>query len=231
MEGKGSFRQTIKEMPAEERPREKLLHWGPGQLSNAELMALILRTGRKNETALTLCQRVLGELNGLRGLFEASLEELMEIEGIGLAKAAQLKAVAELSQRLPQSPGPEEMVKSPASAAQVLMPRLRFLQQEKFCVVLLNTKNMIIAIEEVTTGGLNSSLVHPREVFKSAIRRSSAAIILAHNHPSGDPSPSREDIRITRRLVEVGDLVGIRVLDHIIIGDGRFLSLKQEGAI
>ncbi len=231
MEGREKYRQTIKEMPAEERPREKLLHYGPGRLSNAELLALILRTGRRNETALTLCQRLLGEVDGLRGLFEASLEEMMEIEGIGLAKAAQLKAVAEISRRLPLTGGPEEIIKSPASAAEVLMPRLRYLQQEKFCIVLLNTKNMLIAVEEVTTGGLNSSLVHPREVFKPAIRRSSAAIILAHNHPSGDPHPSREDIKVTHRLIEVGDLVGIKVLDHIIIGDGRFLSLKQEGAI
>ncbi len=231
MEGREKYRQTIKEMPAEERPREKLLHFGPGRLSNSELLALILRTGRKNETALTLCQRLLGELDGLRGLFEASLEEMMEIEGIGLAKAAQLKAVAEMSRRFPLTGGAEEIIKSPATAAEVLMPRLRYLQQEKFCIVLLNTKNMVIAVEEVTTGGLNSSLVHPREVFKRAIRRSSAAIILAHNHPSGDPNPSREDIRVTRRLIEVGDLVGIKVLDHIIIGDGRFLSLKQEGAI
>jgi len=231
MKQKESFGQTIKEMPVEERPREKLLHFGPGQLSNAELLALILRTGRKNETALTLCQRLLREVDGMRGLFEASIEELMEIEGIGLAKAAQLKALAEISQRFTLTSGAEELIKSPASAAELLMPRLRFLQQEKFCAVLLNTKNMVVSIEEITTGGLNSSLVHPREVFKRAIRRSSAAIILAHNHPSGDPSPSREDIQVTRRLIEVGDLVGIKVLDHIIIGDGRFISLKQEGAI
>ena len=231
MEAGEELRQTIREMPEEERPREKLLQQGTARLSTAELLALILRTGRKNETALVLSQRLLGRLEGLRGLLEASLEEMMEIEGIGLAKAAQLKAVAEISQRLPQRGAAEEILSSPASAAEVLMPRLRYLQQEKFCVVLLNTKNMVIAVEEVTIGGLNSSLVHPREVFKRAIRRSSAAIILAHNHPSGDPSPSREDIMVTRRLIEVGDLVGIQVLDHIIIGDGRFLSLKQEGAI
>ncbi len=231
MEAGEELKQTIREMPEEERPREKLLQQGPARLSNAELLALILSTGRKNETALALSQRLLGRLEGWRGLLEASLEEMMEIEGIGLAKAAQLKAVAEISQRLPQTGVAEEVLSSPASAAEVLMPRLRYLQQEKFCVVLLNTKNMVIAVEEVTIGGLNSSLVHPREVFKRAIRRSSAAIILAHNHPSGDPSPSREDIMVTRRLIEVGDLVGIQVLDHIIIGDGRFLSLKQEGAI
>ncbi len=231
MEAGEELKQTIREMPEEERPREKLLQQGPARLSNAELLALILSTGRKNETALALSQRLLGRLEGWRGLLEASLEEMMEIEGIGLAKAAQLKAVAEISQRLPQTGVAEEVLSSPASAAEVLMPRLRYLQQEKFCVVLLNTKNMVIAVEEVTIGGLNSSLVHPREVFKRAIRRSSAAIILAHNHPSGDPSPSREDIMVTRRLIEVGDLVVIQVLDHIIIGDGRFLSLKQEGAI
>ena len=223
--------QTLKEMPEEERPREKLLRQGSKQLSNAELLAIILRTGRKKETAVILSQRILGRLEGLRGLIETSLEELMDIPGIGLAKAAQLKAVAELSQRLPQVHNQEHTVRSPGAAAELLMPRLRYLKQEKFCVILLNTKNKIIAIEEVTVGSLDSSLVHPREVFKNAIRRSSAFVILAHNHPSGDPQPSQEDIRVTRRLVEAGELVGIRVLDHIIIGDGRFASLKQEGVI
>ncbi len=225
------YRLTLKEMPVEERPREKILRYGAGSLSNAELLALILRVGTRKDTALGLAQNLLGKIGSLRGLLDYAMEELMAIEGIGLAKAAQLQAVAEICRRIPLVDQNMVTVRSPKDAAHAVMPRLRYLKQEVFCLILLNTKNKIISIEHVTTGGLNSSIVHPREVFNRAIRRSSAGIILAHNHPSGDPRPSREDIRVTRRLVEVGQLVGIQVLDHIIIGDGNYSSLKEEGVI
>ncbi len=231
MGGKDYYHQTMKELPADERPREKILRNGSASLSNAELLALIIGTGTRKDTAIGLAQRLLTKIEGLRGLLDYSMEELMEVEGIGLAKAAQLKAVAELVMRIPGGVEEETVIKSPQEASKALMPRLRYLKQENFSIVLLNTKNRIIAIETVTTGGLNSSIVHPREVFNRAIRRSSAAIILAHNHPSGDPSPSQEDIRVTRRLMDVGQMVGINVLDHIIIGDGNYMSLKEEGVI
>lgn len=223
--------QTLKEMPGDEKPREKLFTQGVSKLSNTELLALILRTGSKGETALGLSQRLLGHLEGLKGLMDFAVEELMELEGIGPAKAAQLKAVSELSKRMPGVKDKEISIKSPNDAACVLMNSLRYLKQEVFKVILLNTKNKIIAVEDVSQGSLNSSIVHPREVFNIAIRRSSAAVILVHNHPSGDPNPSQDDIRVTKRLIEVGHLVGIVVLDHIIIGDGIYVSLKEQGHI
>lgn len=231
MEGKRKDHQTLKELPLDERPREKLWRRGAENLSNTELLALILGSGNRQETALGLAQRILASIEGLRGLLDHSVEELMKINGIGLAKASQLKAVAELGRRIPQNSSEEISIRSPREVAGALMNRLRYLKQEHFDIVLLNTKNKVIAIESITVGSLNSSIVHPREVFNRAIRRCSAAIILAHNHPSGDPTPSQDDIRITRRLIEAGQVIGIQVLDHIIIGDGKYKSLKQEGFI
>jgi len=229
MEREKEYRLTLREMPEGERPREKILRYGVQSLSNAELIATILRVGTRKETALGLAHRLLGKIENLRGLLEFAMEELMDIDGIGLAKAAQLQAVAEICRRVPLVEESPVLIKSPQDAAQVIMPKLRYLKQEVFYLILLNTKNKIISIEHITTGGLNSSIVHPREVFKKAIRRSSAGIILVHNHPSGDPRPSQEDIRVTKRLIEVGQMVGIQILDHIIIGDGNYSSLKEEG--
>jgi len=219
---------TIKEMPPDSRPRERLQEAGAKALSNAELLAILLRTGTRSKTALELAHNLLNRPEGLRYLAEASLEELQKQKGIGLAKAAQLKAALELGRRLAAFSLSRAVIKSPQDVANLLMDEMRYLDREYFCTISLNTKNRVLGIDNVSIGSLNSSLVHPREVFKNPIRRSAAAIILVHNHPSGDPEPSREDIQVTRRLVEAGQLLGIEVLDHLIIGDGSFISLKEQ---
>lgn len=226
------MRYTIKDIPADMRPREKLLRYGPGILSVQELLAIIIRTGSRDANAIQLAESILYQFQDLRGVNNAGVEELCAAAtGIGKAKAAQIKAAFELGRRLSQQDTEVVRIKSPQDVAAWVMEDLRYLQQEQFRILLLNTKNVIIACEEVSRGSLNSSIVHPREVFARAIKRSAAAIILVHNHPSGDPTPSQEDINITRRLVEVGRLVGIEVLDHLIIGDGVFSSLKEKGYV
>ena len=226
------MRYTIKDIPADMRPREKLLRYGPGILSLQELLAIIIRTGSRDANAIQLAESILYQFKDLRGINHASIEELCNAAaGVGEAKAAEIKAALELGRRLNQQDSEVVRIKSPQDVAAWVMEELRYLQQEQFRILLLNTKNVIIACEEVSKGSLNSSIVHPREVFARAIRRSAAAIILVHNHPSGDPTPSQEDINITRRLVEVGRLVGIEVLDHLVIGDGVFSSLKEKGYV
>ena len=219
---------TIKDLPVEERPREKLLKFGVESLSTTELLAIVLRTGYQNSTALDLANQLLAASDGLSYLINYSIEELKEIKGIGLAKATQLKAVGQLSQKLSVQKSDLERIKSPSDAAQILIPRLGNLQQEKFEVVLLNTKHKVIGIKEISRGSLNSSVVHPREVFRIAIKRSSAAIIVAHNHPSGDLTPSQEDINLTKRLIKTGEIVGIDLLDHLIIAHKNYSSLKEK---
>ncbi|GIO87139.1 UPF0758 protein YsxA [Paenibacillus faecis] len=220
----------LRDIPDEERPRERMLRYGAGALSQTELLAILLRTGTHRESALHMAQRLLGEIGGIRGMMDLSLEELTNMKGIGPAKAVQIKAGIELGQRLAKARLPEaRVIRSPRDAADLLMEELRFLQKEHFVCLFLNTKNHIIAQETLSIGSLNASIVHPREVFRAAIKCSSASLVCAHNHPSGDPTPSPEDIRMTRRLLEAGEIVGIDVLDHIVIGDGKFVSLKEQG--
>lgn len=229
------YRLTLKDLPAEERPRERLWKYGPEVLSNAELLAIIIRTGNRNETALALAQRMLSELGqgeGLNFLVDATVEELTKVKGISMAKACAIKAAVELGKRIGGIKSIDKVfIRSPRDVANLLMNEMRYLKKEYFRTIQLNVKNQVLAVEDISVGSLNSSIVHPREVFKGPIRRSSAAIILIHNHPSGDPSPSREDIEVTRRLYEAGKLLGIDVLDHIIIGDGIYTSLKEKGII
>lgn len=222
---------TLKELPDDERPRERMARHGPGALADAELLAILLGTGTPRETAVGLARRLLGADPdaGLRALVDLGLEELAAVRGIGLAKAARLKAAVELGRRLAADVRRRPQVKSPADAAALLMEDMRYLDQEQFRIALLNVKNQVMAVETVSVGGLSSSPVHPREIFKRAIKRSAAAIILAHNHPSGDPTPSREDIEVTRRLKDAGTLLGIEVLDHIVIGDNRYVSFRERG--
>ncbi|MFW6237727.1 MAG: RadC family protein [Halanaerobiales bacterium] len=225
-------RYTIKELPENERPREKLLKNGTENLSNAELIALIIRTGNRERTAVELAQDILNHFGGLKSLVDLSVEEIQQIKGVGKAKAAEILAVVELYKRLSVSNKESRVVvNGPQDAANLVQPELRYLKQEVFRLVLLDVKNQVISVPQISKGGLNSSIVHPREVFRRAIKRSSAAIILAHNHPSGIPDPSSEDIEITRNLIEAGQIVGIEVLDHIIIGNSNFISMKQEGYI
>lgn len=224
------YQVFIREMPADERPRERLARYGPEALATAELLAIILRTGTARESALGLANRLLSRFGSLRGIATASVEELSSVPGMGLAKAAQLRAAFELGKRLAMTgETPRPIVRSPADAANLVMEDLRHRDKEYFQAILLDTRNRVIGVTTISIGSLSQSVVHPREVFKEAISRSCAALILCHNHPSGDPSPSEEDAAITRRLVEAGKLLGMPVLDHIIIGQGSYLSLKERG--
>lgn len=222
----------LKDLPKNERPRERLIRYGADKLSNSELLALILRTGTKNDNVLNLCSSLLGEFGGINGLLNLSVKELKEINGIGEAKTAQILALAELSKRFNSFQSGEELIiSSPKDVAFYMMKEMNNLKKEYFKIIMLNTKNMIISIKDVSIGSLNSSIVHPREVFVEAIKNSSAAVILCHNHPSGDCTPSKEDIAVTKRLKECGDLIGIEVLDHIIIGRKNFISFKEKGFV
>ncbi len=223
---------SIKDLPPEERPREKLQQQGAGALSNAELLAILLRVGTRRESAVHLAERIIAKGGGLRCLPDLNLEELQSFHGIGLAKAVQIKAALELGKRIAGIVREDEIsVTSPGRVADLFMEELRYQKKEYFKLLLLNTKNRIISREEISVGSLNSSIVHPRELFNVAIRKSAASVILVHNHPTGDPAPSQEDLAVTRRLVEGGAILGVEVKDHIIIGDGCYLSFKEKGLI
>ncbi|MEN1970484.1 DNA repair protein RadC [Lentibacillus sp. N15] len=220
----------IKDVPKEERPRERLVTLGPKQLSNQELFAILLASGTKEESVMVLAQRLLTHFEGLTLLTEATFEELTAIKGIGPAKGVLLLAAIELGKRMNQfKPLDRYVIRSPKDGADYIMEEMRGLNQEHFVVLFLNTKNQIIHRQTIFVGSLNASIVHPREVFREAVKRSAASIICAHNHPSGDPTPSHEDIHVTRRLVESGKMIGIEVLDHLVIGDRKFASLKEKG--
>ena len=223
------FSRKVKDMALEERPREKMLLSGAKNLSNAELLAILLRTGTKKRNAIELANDIINkDSQGIRYLQDMSIEELCKIEGIGLSKATQIKAALELGLRISSYRPNKYKVKNPWDIYKYYMEGLRYKQNEVFKVVLLNTKNEIITDIDVSVGTLNSSLVHPREVFKEAIRRSSNKMILIHNHPSGSVEPSNEDKNITDRLIKCGELIGIEVIDHIIIGDGLYFSFKEN---
>lgn len=224
---------TIKELPMTERPREKLYIHGAEALSNEELLAIIIRTGNKNDFAIDLARKILSKDNrGLVHLRDTTLQELMETKGVGECKAAQILAAIEIGKRINYKDALEKVkISDPSTIANLYMDEMRYLQKEHFRIVLLDTKNQIITDEEISIGTLNASIVHPRDVFKVAIKRNANSIILIHNHPSGDPTPSNEDINITNRLIDAGNLIGIKVLDHIIIGDNRYISFKEKKLI
>ncbi len=224
------YHPRIKELPAGERPRERLRESGPAALSNSELLAIILRTGTAWENVLGLAARVLAKFGGLAGLARASFGELCAERGIGQAKAAQLKAALELGRRL-VSTQPEEraVVRSPQDVANLLMAEMGLLDQEQLRVVLLNSKNQVMAVPEVYRGSVSTSLIRVSEVFREAVRENCPAIIVVHNHPSGDPTPSSEDVQVTEQMVAAGKLLDIEVLDHLIIGQQRYTSLKEQG--
>ncbi|QCX32494.1 JAB domain-containing protein [Caloramator sp. E03] len=223
---------TIKDIPIQDRPRERLIKFGPEALSNSELLAIIIRTGTKAENALSLSNKLIAYGKGLEFLSNCTVQELSKIKGIGTAKAAQIKAAIELGKRLRSYRSDRTItINSPKDAAEIVMEDMRYYKKEHFKVIFLNTKNVVIDVKDLSIGNLNSSIVHPREVYNEAIKKSSASIIAIHNHPSGDPTPSQEDINITKRLVEAGKIIGIDLLDHIIIGDGCFISLKEKGII
>lgn len=221
---------TIKDLKEEERPRERLAKLGPQSLTTAELLAILLRVGMVGETAVQVGQRLLQTFGGISGIHRASFDELSSQKGIKLAKAAQIKAAIELGRRLVlESPEERPIVHSPADAAELVQYEMRALEQEELRVLLLDTRNHVQHIETVYRGSVNSSQVRVAEIFKAAIRRNATNLIVVHNHPSGDPTPSPDDIAITRAILQAGELLDIKLLDHIIIGSGRIVSLKERG--
>jgi DNA repair protein RadC len=220
----------IRDMQTQDRPRERLMQVGAQSVSTAELLAIILRTGSGRENVLRLAERLLAQFRTLSGLSRASVAELTEVKGIGPAKAVEIKAALEIGRRL-MTEAPEERprVTSPGDAANLLMSEMMFLEQEHLRLILLDTRNRVISTPTVYVGSLNTSVVRIGELFRAAIKDNAAAFIVAHNHPSGDPSPSPEDVTVTRQIVQSGKLLDIELLDHVIIGRQRYVSLKERG--
>jgi DNA repair protein RadC len=224
-------RYTIKELPPELRPRERLLEAGPAALSDGELRGLLLGIGNLHKTAVELARDVISEAGGLHGLYDADAHELMRVNGIGEAKACIILAAVEFGRRIGQVRNPgRPVISSPADVDRLLRGRIANLDRENFVAVLLNTNNEVIGTPLISVGTLSAALVHPREVFKPAIRASAASVVLAHNHPSGRAEASREDREVTNRLVEAADVLGIEVLDHVIVGDGYY-SMNENGML
>jgi len=224
-------RTHLKNWPEEERPRERLLKHGADTLSDAQLLGIILRTGAGGKTAIDVGRELLDTLGGIAGIARAGIAELCKVQGIGPAKAAEIKAAMELGRRHQRPTLAGASLCASQEVAEYFHPRLRDIKKEEFRCVLLDTKNRVIREETVSSGSLTASLVHPRETFKTAVRESAAAVIFVHNHPSGDTKPSQEDILLTRRLVQAGDLLGIKVLDHVIVGDGGHFSFRDSGLL
>lgn len=225
-----TFTTSIKDLNDNDKPREKLYKFGADKLSEYELIAILLGSGSRNEDVLTLSKKLWQYMNKFHRISELAIDDLMEIEGIGLSKACSIISALELSKRINIRECVDNFsVGSPKSVADIFMNILRDEMKEHFYVLLLDTKNKIISWDEISKGDLNSSIVHPREVFKYALKYSANSIICLHNHPSGDPTPSMQDIEITKRLQEVGNLVGIKLLDHIIIGYNKYISLREKG--
>ncbi len=224
---------SITDLPLEQRPRERLLAEGAETLSDAELLAIILRSGTERDTAVGLAQKLLAKFGSFRGLGASTPAELGSFKGVGQAKVAQIKAAMEIGRRVAQEQAkpPGQALTYSAAVYEMYAPRLRDCKTETFLALLLDAKNRVFREVPVSKGSLTASIVHPREVFNAAVRHQAAAIICVHNHPSGDPQPSRHDITITRRLVETGHLIGIHLLDHVIIGDGIHYSFADEGRI
>lgn len=224
--------QSIRRWPEGERPRERLLKYGADSLSDAHLLAIILRTGGGGKSAIDLAIELLNSFGDLKGIENAAAREFISFKGVGNAKVAQLKSAFELGRRLldePRRNGP--VFSTGRDVFNHYHQRLKDLKKEVFRCAMLDAKNRVFRDSRVSEGSLTNSLVHPREAFRDAIKESAASVIFVHNHPSGDPTPSREDISITERLVDVGEIVGIKVLDHVIIGDNRYISMMEKGHI
>ncbi|MEK6222455.1 MAG: DNA repair protein RadC [Chloroflexota bacterium] len=220
----------IRDLAISERPRERLARLGPQALTNAELIAILLRVGQPGENAVQVGQRILQHFGGLRGLQQASYDEVMDQKGLGEAKASAIKASIELGRRLTlEAPEERPTIHSPADAAALVSFEMSALNQEHLRVMLLNTRNQVLDIVELYQGSLNASIVRVGEVFKPAVQRNAASILVVHNHPSGDPTPSPDDIVVTKAIVAAGKMLDIDVLDHLVIGEGRFVSLKEKG--
>jgi len=225
--------KSIKNWPEDERPRERLLRFGAGGLSTAHLLAVILRMGGKNKSALELARELLDRFNSLKEIEGISEAEIKDISGMGAAKLAQIKAALELGRRLmsgdTENGSDRPSFKSSRDVYNYYRPKFYGLKKERFLCAMLDAKNKVFKEDLVSDGTLTSSLVHPREVFRNAIKEASASVLFVHNHPSGDPTPSKDDIAVTERLLETGKIIGIEVLDHVIISDNRYLSLFEKG--
>lgn len=221
----------MRDLPPDERPREKLMRHGAEVLSTTELLAVVLGSGTEGQSALELARRLLEEAGGtLYGLASLPAGDLVRWRGMGPAKVARVRATVELARRMwAEQRGPRPVVRNAGDLAAVVIPKLRYLDREHLLVVMLDASNRVVGMETVSVGDLTSSIAHPREVFKPCIRRNAAAVALAHNHPSGDPVPSEDDLAITERLIAAGRLLGIEVLDHVILSDDRYISLRQAG--
>lgn len=229
---KGTERGRLKvsDWPAETRPRERLMTVGAKNLSPTELLAIVLGTGGPGRTTLELAQSIIDRFRSLGALSCATVEELGQLSGVGRAKGARLLAALELGRRVVAAlPDERVAISGPEDVAALLMPEMRYLDREHFKALVLNTKNQLLKIADVSVGSLNTSVVHPRELFKLVISHSGAGVVVAHNHPSGDAIPSSDDVAITRRLVEGAQILGIRFVDHIILGDGSYVSLRERG--
>jgi DNA repair protein RadC len=225
-----SYHVRIKELPASEQPRERLRDSGPSALSDAELLAILLRTGVVGVNVVELARNLLIEHGSWVGLQRLSFEELTKIHGMGEAKAAQVKAALEIGRRLLLAqPEQRPQITCPDDVAHLLMLEMAHLEQEHLRVVLLNTKNYVLKIPTIYIGSINSAAVRVGEVFKEALKHNAAALIIVHNHPSGDPTPSPEDVTVTRQLIEAGSLLDVDVLDHLVIGQGDWVSLRRKG--
>lgn len=223
---------ATKDLPASIRPRERLASVGAERLSDVELLAIILGTGARGVTSMQMAAGLIGKFGGIGKIGAGDFDDLSAIAGIGPAKAAQLISAIELGKRAAgEKAGTRKSLSSPEQVAELLIPRMRYLETEHFTALVVNNKNQLIKSADIAIGSLSAAIVHPRELYKIAIRANGAGLIVAHNHPSGDVKPSREDILLTRRLAEAGRLLGIDLIDHIIIGDGYWLSLKEQGYI
>lgn len=225
---KNSYR--ISDLQQSDRPRERLEKLGAKSLSDAELLAILIRAGIPGENAVQVGQRLIKEFGGLYGIHRADFEDVCQLKGIGPAKAAQIKAAIELGRRMARENLEEQpAIHSPQDAADLLLYEMSALEQEEVRVILLDTRNRVLKIDFIYRGSLNTSNIRIGELFKAALKRSAASIIVVHNHPSGDPSPSPDDIAITRAIIQAGKLLDLEVLDHLVIGRGRFVSLKERG--
>ena len=226
-------RITMREMPVSEQPYEKCERYGADCLSDSELLAVILRTGSSGECSTSLAKKLLLSLPGkcISGLFQSSMEQLQEIRGIGRVKAIQLLCLAEITKRMLRNHMAQEALvcEEPCRIAAYYMPYMRFLETEQVRLLVLNGRNAVVSDKVISNGSFNSAFASPREVYYYALKHKAVSVILLHNHPSGDPSPSREDLVLTRRIVQAGELIGIPLLDHIVIGDNRYVSLKESG--